>query len=185
MNRLQLMKLHALLAAFIFPVASMFLITGALYTWGFKGSYINNAYEISLATPIQPQLDKLTDLVESELEGLELSVPSGKPKIKKIGSNFLLEWSGSSKDVIFEPTDKKLIAKLTVKHTTWYRHLVQLHKAKGGEPFKIYAVILAISLALLLASGFVMAWQTPKLKQATIITFFAGIGSFLAFVWLG
>ena len=65
----------------------------------------------------------------------------------------MLEWTGSSKDVILEPTDKKLIAKLTVKHTTWYRHLVQLHKAKGGNPFKVYAAILAISLALLLASG--------------------------------
>ena len=36
-TRLQLMKVHTILAAFIFPVALMFMITGALYTWGIKG----------------------------------------------------------------------------------------------------------------------------------------------------
>ena len=37
LNRSALMKAHALLAAFILPVAIMFFVTGALYTWGKKG----------------------------------------------------------------------------------------------------------------------------------------------------
>jgi hypothetical protein len=42
-------------------------------------------------------------------------------------------------DVIIEPTSQPLIAKLKVKNTSWHRQFVQLHKAKGGIPFKVYA----------------------------------------------
>jgi hypothetical protein len=70
------------------------------------------------------------------------------------------------------------MAQLTVKETSWYRNLVQLHKAKGGIVFKIYAAVFAIALGLILISGFIMAWQAPKLKRLTIGAFVAGIGSF-------
>lgn len=184
MTRAQIMKAHALLAAFIFPVACMFIITGALYTWGIKGSYIDEVYEIHTSKSIQPELSELIVLAESELKKLDLTIPSGKAKIKKFGNHFMLEWTGSSKDLLLEPTEKQLVAKLTIKHTSWYRNFVQLHKAKGGTAFKVYAVILAVYIALLLISGFVMAWQTPKLKRLTFITFFIGLGSFFGFVWL-
>ena len=58
-----------------------------------------------------------------------------------------------------EPTSDELFAKLTISETTWYRNLVQLHKAKGGQLFKVYAAGLAISLFIILLSGFLMAWQ--------------------------
>ena len=91
---------------------------------------------------------------------------------------------GSSKDVILEPTNNELLAKLTVKNTTWYRNLVQLHKAKGGTAFKVYAVIFAISIAALLISGFIMAWQTPQLKRVTLLTSVIGLFSFMLAVYL-
>jgi hypothetical protein len=178
------MKCHALLAALIFPVAIMFMVTGSLYTWGIKGSYVNETYDIQLSEALRPELGGLTELAEAELEKQGLSIPSGKPKIKSLGDYFTLEWTGSSKDVVLEPTNNDLIAKLTVKHTSWYRNLVQLHKAKGGTAFKIYAAILAVSIGLLLVSGFAMAWQTPKLKRATINSSLIGVISFIVFVWL-
>jgi uncharacterized iron-regulated membrane protein len=184
MNRLQLMKVHALLAAFIFPVATMFLITGALYTWGIKGSYTNEVYAITLSQAIQPELNELTALATDELAKLELDVPSGKAKIKTLGNQFSFEWTGSAKDITLKPTEDALIATLTVKHTSWYRNLVQLHKAKGGIVFKVYAAVFAIALALLLFSGFMMAWQTPKLKNLSMMSFLIGTGSFIAIVLL-
>ncbi|WP_299078067.1 PepSY domain-containing protein [uncultured Paraglaciecola sp.] len=184
MNRLQLMKIHSLLAAFIFPVAIMFMVTGSLYTWGIKGSYFVETFDIPLEQAIQPELTELTVLAEEELHKLGLSVPSGQAKIKTMGSQFTLEWTGSDKDISLAPTDNTLVAQLTVKKTSWYRNLVQLHKAKGGVIFKVYAVVFAISMLLLLFSGFMMAWQTPKLKRITSITFVAGIGSFFVFVYL-
>jgi uncharacterized iron-regulated membrane protein len=184
MNRMILMKVHALLAAFILPVALMFLVTGALYTWGITGNYTNDVHEIPLSKPIQSDVGELTNIAQLELEKLATNFPEGQPKLKVYGSHFLLEWTGSSKDVILEPTDNELIAKLTVKHTTWYRNLVQLHKAKGGIVFKVYAVVLALSLFALLVSGFIMAWQTPKLKRLTLITSLVGLFTFIIFVYL-
>ena len=145
LTRLQLMKYHALLAAFIFPVAMMFMITGSLYTWGIKGNYVNESYEVQLSEPIRPELIELAELAETELNKHGLLTPSGKPKIKRLGDHFALEWTGSSKDVVLEPTNNQLMAKLTVKHTTWYRSLVQLHKAKGGAAFKGYGFDVFIS----------------------------------------
>jgi len=184
MNRQILMKAHSLLAAFILPAALMFMITGALYTWGYKGSYNNEVYEIALVEPVRADLNGLQAIAVSELETRELSAPEGKPKVKKYGSHFLLEWTGSSKDVILEPTSDPLIAKMTVKDTTWYRTLVQLHKAKGGTLFKVYAVVFSLVLALLLLSGFIMAWQLPRLRTATMAATILGLLTFVAVVWL-
>lgn len=162
----------------------MFMLTGALYTWGIKGSYVNDVYEISLTNPISTNVIELKEIAESELNKLNVAYPEGKPRLKVFGNHFLLEWTGSSKDVILEPTDNDLIAKLTVKNTTWYRNLVQLHKAKGGTVFKVYAAIFSVSIAILLISGFIMAWQTPKLKRTAVITSLIGLGSFIIIVWL-
>jgi hypothetical protein len=178
------MKLHALLAAFILPVAVMFAITGSLYTWGIKGSYTKDTYEVELNEPLQSNIATLTKLAESELKALDIAAPEGKPKLKTFGSHFRLEWTGSSKDLILEPTDNNLTAQLTIKHTSWYRNLVQLHKAKGGAAFKVYAAIFALALGMLLLSGFVMALQTPKLKIATLTSSLVGLISFIAFVSL-
>ena len=182
MNRSKLMQAHVLLAAFILPVAALFAITGSFYTWGIKGSYSNDVYEIALIKPLSADAAALTKLADSELKNLNITAPEGKPKLKKYGSHYLLEWTGSSKDLILEPTENDLVAKLTIKNTSWYRNLVQLHKAKGGTPFKFYAVIFAVSLGLLLISGFVMAWQMPKLRTAAIVSFLIGVISFIAFL---
>lgn len=184
MNRQTIMMLHSLLAAFTLPAALMFLITGALYTWGSKGSYNTEAHEIALTEPLPKNADALISMTEGELAALELAAPEGKASLKTYGSHFLLEWTGSSKDVIFEPTADPLVAKLTVKDTTWYRTLVQLHKAKGGNIFKVYAAFFALTLALLLLSGFIMAWQLPRLRGATMVAIVLGLVTFVAVVWL-
>jgi hypothetical protein len=153
-----------------------------LYSWGIKGSYSNDVYEVSLSKPLSAEVGELTELAETELSSLGIAIPEGKPKLKTYGSHYFLEWTGSSKDITLEPTDNSQSARLTVKNTSWYRNLVQLHKAKGGTAFKVYAVIFAVVLGILLISGFIMAWQTPKLKAATIVSSLIGFISFVAFV---
>ena len=127
MNRLVLMKVHAVLAAFVLPVAVMFMVTGSLYTLGVKGGYTDDVYEVALGEPLEAKLGVLEDFARMELDQRTISVPEGQPRLKVYGGHFLLEWTGSSKDVIVEPTDNALVAKLTVKHASWYRNLVQLH----------------------------------------------------------
>ncbi len=179
LNRQTLIKIHMLLAAFTFPAALMFLVTGGLYTWGIKGSYLPEAYTIELASPLSSDAKALKALAESELQRLAIDPPSGDASVKAGGTSFKLEWTGSRRDVVLEPTADELVARLTVKDTTWYRNLVQLHKAKGGEPFKVYAAGLAIALFAILLSGFVMAWQVPKLRSQALVFSLLGVAAFV------
>ena len=182
LHRSTLMKAHAVLAAFILPVAIMFFVTGALYTWGIKGSYDTTVHELHLEKPIQNDLTALVALTKEELKKQNISIPSGQAKIKTIGESFKLEWTGADIDIILEPTSEPLIAKLKIKNTSWYRQFVQLHKAKGGMPFKFYAAAFATALLLLLITGFIMAWQTPKLRKLTLVSTSLGVVVFIAMV---
>jgi len=94
LNRPTLMKAHALLAAFILPVAMMFFITGAFYTWGIKGEYETVVHQIKLDQPLQKKLSELVLLAETELTKRNIAVPTGQAKIKTIGESFKLEWTG-------------------------------------------------------------------------------------------
>jgi hypothetical protein len=182
LNRSTLMKVHAILAAFILPAAIMFFVTGDLYTWGIKGNYDTSTHELHLKKPIQGELDELIALAKKELQKKDLEEPSGHAKIKRIGASFRLEWTGSNMDIIIEPTSQPLIAKLEIKNTGWHRQFVQLHKAKGGTPFKVYAAAFATALLLLLISGFIMAWQMPKLRKLTLVSVSLGIAVFIVMV---
>jgi len=82
-------------------------------------------------------------------------------------------------DVLLEPTPDEFLAKLIVKETSWYRSFVQLHKAKGGQLFKVYAAMLAVSLLIILLSGFIMAWQIPKYRNMALMFSTAGVAIFL------
>lgn len=183
MNRIFLMRAHALLAAFILPVAVMFVVTGALYTWGQKGSYHSADYSIELKEPLEADLSGMTELTRRALDSRSTQPPRGEPRLKTYGDHFLLEWTGSARDVLLEPTDDPLVAKLTIKETTWYRSLVQLHKAKGGTLFKAYAVIFAVALLMILTSGFIMAWKMPQLRRASLVAALLGLISFLIAVY--
>ena len=181
-NRSFLIKAHTLLAAFILPVAIMFFVTGALYTWGIKGDYETTTQELQLKEPIQGELVELVALAKNELKKQDLEMPSGKAKIKKIGTAFQLEWSGSNLNVILAPTFQPLIATFKVENASWYRQFVQLHKAKGGTPFKVYATAFAIGLLLILISGFILALQLPRLRQLTIVSASLSVVLFIAMV---
>ncbi len=181
-NRSTLMKVHVLLAAVILPVAIMFFVTGALYTWDIKGDYDTTTHEIILNSPIQGDLPELVAIATKEFKKHNIEAPTGQAKIKKIGGAFKLEWTGSKVDIILEPTSKPLIAILQIKKTSLHRQFVQLHKAKGGSPFKVYVVVLATALLLLLISGFTMAWQIPKLRKLTLASTLFGIVVFVAMV---
>jgi len=180
MNRALLMKIHMLLAAFMLPVAIMYPVTGALYTWGVKGDYETNKFQIVLKQPLTKDKELLQALVIQELTKKDIALPSGKAKIKTAGNSYLFEWTGSNRDVILEPGADQLIAQLKVKETSSYRQLVQLHKAKGGTGFKVYAAVFATALLTLLITGFIMAIQMPKFRKPVLISASAGVLAFIA-----
>jgi PepSY-associated TM region len=183
-NRTTLTKLHMLLAAFMFPVALMFLVTGGFYTWGITGEHKSTGHVIALSQPLTKDEAALQAVAAADLVRRGIDLPTGKPRIRSIGESWHLEWTGSQRDVLLEPTADATQAKLTVKEATWYRNLVQLHKAKGGTVFKVYAAALAVSLLLLLATGFLLAWRVPSLRRAANASALAGIALFFGAVFL-
>ncbi len=181
-HRSVLMKTHALLAVFLLPVAVMFFVTGALYIWEIKGEQEKHNHTIKLEPSFSGELTEFILLTKKELNSLNLPTPTGTPKIKSRGENTNFEWSGSAVEVSVKTNSKLLTANMEVKKASWYRHLVQLHKAKGGLLFKIYATILSIALLTLLLTGFVMAWQMPKIRRLITITTIAGFSVFIPLV---
>lgn len=184
MERKSIMTLHMYLAAFIMPVAFMFLVTGALYTWGIKGSYESESFLVELKEPITQTNEAVLAYITQTLQEKGYSEPSGTPGFRKNDNGISVNWSGSNRDLSFSPTQDPLIVKFDINHTTWYRRLVQLHKAKGGTAFKVYAAILSVSLFMLLFSGYMMALQMPKFKKQTLIITAVGIVFFFVMMFL-
>lgn len=162
----------------------MFTITGALYTWGVKGSYQDSQYTLTLTQAPKPDLDIFTLLVSNELTKLDIELPTGKSKLKREGEQIQFEWQGSSHDVILKPNIKDAQAELIIKQASPLRFFVQLHKAKGAVFFKIYTTLFALSLSIIMATGLIMAWQVPRFKKLTAISLTTGLLSFIAIALL-
>ncbi len=183
MSRLFLTKLHLLLAAFLFPAILMFLVTGGLYTWGVTGKTGDVKREVSLSSPLKPDDEAaLRGLALAELKTAGLDAPSGKSRVRKAGDSFTYEWTGSRRDVTVEVAGTSPMATVTIKEASLHRTFVQLHKAKGGVLFKLYASLLALSLFLLVGSGLIIGWQSPPLRRMTTIGSLVGLAAFAGIV---
>lgn len=179
MHRL-LVRWHMLVAAFLFPGILLFLITGALYTWGSKGDYVSQDYQIALTAPLTDDQAALQALTIKALAERGIAVPTGGASVKKMGESFQFEWTGANRDVLLEPGADATSAKLTVKDTGWHRHFVQLHKAKGGTAFKVYAAIVALGLFFLVTSGLIVALRVPNMRRGAIVGSVVRLGAFAA-----
>lgn len=179
MTRLFLTKIHLWLAALLFPAMLMFLITGGLYTWGITGGTHDTSRTVTLATPLHSDDETgMKGVALAALDQAELDAPSGKSRVRKTGQSFAFEWTGSRLDVTVEPTADPLIAKVTIKEASLHRLFVQLHKAKAGIAFKVYASMLAVALFLLVATGLMIGFKSPPLRRATLAGSVAGLAIF-------
>lgn len=186
MNRAFLTKLHLIAAAFMFPAVLMFLVTGALYTWGNKGEWYESKVEVSLDAPLST-LDEagMKAIVGEQLATRDIALPSGSASISGEGEDTSFSWTGARSDVSLKPTEDASVAELTINEASTHRWLVQLHKAKGSTWFKAYATALAVVLFLLVLSGVIMGLQVKALRKLTINSSIVGVVAFVGFVLLG
>lgn len=183
-TRILLTKVHLLLAAFTFPAILMFLLTGALYTWGITGKSDESEYRIALSAPLERDEHAIRTLVSSELERLGFEEPSGRHRIRGEGADWTFDWAGSRAEVTLKPGDTATSATMTVKQSTLYRVFVQLHKAKGATLFRVYATFLAITLFLLVATGLALCFAIPAFRTMTFWASGAGAVAFVGAVML-
>jgi len=181
----KLLTLHLSLAAFFLPIAVMFAATGGLYTLSIKGDYRETSQLLELEQPLSPELSVLTRVVEQALAGEGVALPSGAAVVKKTGNSFELEWTGAARDVLLKPTADPLRATLVIKDTTPWRHLVQLHKAKGSDLAKGISVLWAVGLVITLLSGLWMALQVPAYRRIALAAGSAGLATFVLYIALG
>lgn len=179
MQRQQLVNIHLIIAAVLLPAILMFAVTGGFYTWGIKGSYDVKSFNLPLATPLKGDLGSMVLFVQSELAKQNQALPSGGAKLKSNDHTHVLEWTGRQLDISLATDKGSKLAKLEVKHATLYRQLVQLHKAKSGQAFKVYAATIAIGLLVILLSGVLMGLSMPKYRKTTQISLIMG-----ALIWL-
>ena len=185
MNRAFLTKLHLIAAAFMFPAVLMFLVTGALYTWGNKGEWHESTVDVALEAPLSSLNEAaMKAIVARELEARDIALPSGASSVRGEGEDVSLSWTGARSDVSLSATDATT-AELSINEASMHRWLVQLHKAKGSTWFKAYATALAVVLFLLVLSGVIMGLQVKNLRKLTINSSLVGIAAFIGFVLLG
>jgi hypothetical protein len=180
-----LLNIHLLTAAFLFPIALMFAFTGGLYTLDIKGGYDQTEKTVALEAPLQPDLAGLTALATRTLTALGEPLPSGSASIKKAGTSFEFEWTGVERDIVLRPTADPASAILVIKDTSPWRHLVQLHKAKGGSVAKAISVTWAVGLVVILATGMTMAWTAAPWRRKALRAGLAGLVTFGVYVLLG
>lgn len=177
--RVTLTKVHAAIAAFCLPVGLMFLITGGLYTAGIRGETSKDVFDI--ASPGQHAVNKNTlfQLAKHELDKRRLDYPTGKVRYREKNGRIALKWNGLNTRIRLQPTANPRIFILTIKTPDWFQRFMQLHKAEGKTPFKIYAAVWATLLFTLFISGIAMAWQVKKLRTLVLVSSLSGSVTFL------
>jgi hypothetical protein len=183
-QRNTLLQVHIVLAAVMLPVVMMYFISGALYPWGVKGSSEKTSYELSLAQPLLYEKQVIRDFVEKTLIEKNITIPSGRSKLKAKRKSFKFEWRSVDLRVVLKSTSDPLKVKMTVKDANWYRQFISLHKMGGGDSFDYYAATLATSLLLLLLSGLILAWQLKKYRPLLTGSLVAGFLIFAVMVKL-
>jgi hypothetical protein len=176
--RKTLTTIHVVLAAFFLPTGLMFAVTGGLYTWEIAGRYATTDARLALDFALPSDLSGLVALAEAELARRGLEPPSGAARIRKGGTSQYFEWTGTRRDVQIHPTTEANAANLRIMETGAHRFFVQLHKAKGGVPFKLFAAAWATALVALLGTGLAIAWLSPLYRRTALAAGIAGIGTF-------
>jgi hypothetical protein len=183
LSRTLLTKIHLWLAALLFPAIVMFLVTGGLYTWGITGKTEDVSKQVAIAQPLDPDNEAaMRNIAAAALAAAGVDEPTGKARVRKTGQGFGYEWTGARRDVTVETTADPLIAKVTIKEASLHRIMVQLHKAKAGTAFKVYASILAVALFLLVATGLLIGLKNDSLRRSTLWGSVAGLAIFAGLV---
>ncbi len=173
-------KIHLILAATALPVILMYVITGALYTAEYKPSSHDVEYIVQLESPLTRDISLLKQVVHDELVKQGIDDPDGKAKLKtdkkRGGKKFV--WKGDNHyATMWSHADDRSVVTIEVSTPSWYKRLMWLHKAKGGDAFDIFSIVAAIILIFVLITGVIVGLQVKLFRALTLYSM--GVGSLL------
>jgi hypothetical protein len=173
-QRMLIIKIHAILACFFMPVALLYFISGALYSFDIKGNVDKQVFTVALDRPFTPDLAQLSGYIKTTLKQRELSLPSGNPSITRKKGSYEYRWGDLKRLVVAQPTDNPLKLELVYRQRSPLTQLMRVHRAEAGSIIRIYSLSMVVSLILILSSGVFLAVGMPKLRQTALLALGAG-----------
>jgi len=174
MPRMLIMKIHAILACFFMPLAILYFISGALYSFDIKGHVDKQVYTLALNRPFAPDLAQLSELAKTALDQRKLSLPTGNPAIKQKKGSYEYSWGDLQRQVVIHPTGNPLRVKLTYRQRSPLTQVMRVHRADAGSLVRSYSLTMVVSLITILVTGVFLAVGTPKLRRIALVALGAG-----------
>jgi len=174
MPRMLIMKIHAVLACFFMPLAILYFISGALYSFDIKGHVDKQVYTLELDRPFAPDLAQLSELARKALDQRKLLLPTGSAAIKEKKGSYEYRWGGLKRQVVIQPTGNPLRAKLIYRQRSPLTQVMRVHRADAGLLIRTYSLTMVVSLITILLTGVFLAVGTPKLRRLALVALGAG-----------
>lgn len=178
MTRYQMIQMHMLLAAFLLPLALMYLVSGILYTLDVKGHIKKQEIMVPLEQAFVPNLEDLKKQTINILKQKHMPTPGGEPSLKKRKGVYELYWSDLKYAVKLQATSHPMTARLTVKKRNFLAQVMRIHRAEAGLVFQVFTIILVLGLMTILLSGVYMALMVPKFKRPVLWVMSLGFATF-------
>jgi PepSY-associated TM region len=179
-QRMSIIKLHAILACFFMPMALLYFLSGALYSFDIKGNVDKQVYTVALNRPFAPDLAQLSESVTMALVEHKLSLPKGNPVIRKRRGAYEYHWGDLKRTVVVQPTDDLLKVQLTYRQRSPLTQLMRVHRAEAGSLIKTLSLGMVVALIFILGSGVFLAVGMPKLRRTALLALGAGFVVILA-----
>lgn len=173
-QRMLVIKIHALLACFFIPMATLFFISGAMYSLDIKGHVDKQVFNLVLDKPFSPNLADLSALARLELMRRELVLPGGDASVVKKKGVYQFRWGDLRHLVVIRATDNPLEAELVYRARSPLTQVMRVHRAEAGVLTSIFTISMAVSLLLILASGVFLAVGIPRLRRGALLALAAG-----------
>ena len=173
--RMLVIKIHAILACFFIPMATLYFISGALYSSGIKGHIDKQVYSLELESPFVPDLAQLSALARTALDQRDLPPPGGDPLITQKKGSYQYRWGDLKRLVVIQPTANPLQAELIYRKRSPLVQVMRVHRAEAGSLIRVLSVSMAVALITVLASGVFLAVGIPKLRRTALVALAAGL----------
>jgi hypothetical protein len=174
-QRLAIIRIHAYLACFIMPMATLYFIGGALYSSDIKGEIDKQVYQLPLESDFVPELAQLSALARNTLEQKDLVFPGGESSVSEKKGSYEYRWGDLKRLVVIQPTDDPLEVELTYRERSPLAQVMRVHRAEAGALVRVFSIGMAVALIVILASGVFLALGIPKLRRTAALSLGAGL----------
>ena len=115
------------------PMALLYFISGALYSFDIKGGVDKQVFTVALDRPFAPDLAQLSGYAKSALDQHQLSLPTGDPAISKKKGSYEYRWGDLKRLVVVHPTDDPLKVELVYRQRSPLTQIMRVHRAEAGS----------------------------------------------------